>query len=85
MGPGDAEQVRAAINLIKWIKLRIIEGTGKQGFLLKKVLKNSKLEAIGVWRGVSKGVEDGLRLPACRWATPETAVKPFQEWHACRL
>jgi hypothetical protein len=43
MGPGDAEQVRAAINLIKWIKLRIIEGTGKQGFFVEKSFE--KLEA----------------------------------------
>jgi hypothetical protein len=27
---------------------------------------------IGVRRGVSKGVEDGWRLPALQWATPET-------------
>jgi hypothetical protein len=35
-------------------------------------------ENIGVWRGVSKGVEDGRRLPALwdhGWATSETAIR----------
>jgi hypothetical protein len=32
---------------------------------------------IGLWRGVSKGVEDGIRPLALWWATPETAVRPF--------
>jgi hypothetical protein len=30
--------------------------------------------------GVSKGVEDGHRMPALWAATPETAVRPFQGW-----
>jgi hypothetical protein len=40
--------------------------------------------ARGVRRGVSKGVEDGHRLPALLAATPETAVRLFQELPARR-
>jgi hypothetical protein len=36
---------------------------------------NKTFGAIGVWRGVSKGVEDGRRELALRAATPETAVR----------
>jgi hypothetical protein len=34
----------------------------------------------GVRRAVSKGVEDGIRLPALRAANFETALRPFQGW-----
>jgi hypothetical protein len=35
--------------------------------------------------GVSKGVEDGRRLPDLPAATPDTAVRPFWGWpHAGR-
>jgi len=42
------------------------------------------VEIIGVRRGVSKGEEDGHRLPALQAATPETAVRPIQRWPPAR-
>jgi hypothetical protein len=42
---------------------------------------------VGVWLGVSKGVEDGRKTAArrlpCSRATPETTARPFQGWPAC--
>jgi hypothetical protein len=43
-------------------------------------LKHLGLEHIGVWRGVSKGVEDGHRSPALRAGHPYgLAIRLFQK------
>jgi hypothetical protein len=46
---------------------------------------------MGIWQGVDNGllkVSSGLAMSypsmPCGWATPETALRPFQEWRACR-
>jgi hypothetical protein len=44
----------------------------------ERILTESLLNSPrGVWRGLSKGVEDGHRLLVLQAAIPETAVKPF--------
>jgi hypothetical protein len=43
------------------------------------------LQVIGVRRGVFKGVEDVAGHLPCGRATPETAIRPFQWWPACRV
>jgi hypothetical protein len=53
----------------------------RKEFEFKLCIRAVSVRGRGVQHGVSKGVEDGCRLPTLWVATPETAKKPFQGGH----